>query len=125
VRNEVLGRQADAENSTRALTAALNGLQIVQEQELAVYKRVANNSQLPALQEQLLFATRDADRSRIQSEIAAEEARVAVRAEKAFDEMNGVEVRDMLAARVLELTGIGATMLSMEDIAGIEQLDGE
>jgi hypothetical protein len=125
VRNGVLGRQADAENSTRALTAALNGLQIVQEQELAVYKRVANNSQLPALQEQLLFATRDADRSRIQSEIAAEEARVAVRAEKAFDEMNGVEVRDMLAARVLELTGIGATMLSMEDIAGTKKLGGE
>ena len=39
--------------------------------------------------------------------------------------MNGVETRDMLAAQVLELTGTGATMLSMEDVAGIEQLDEE
>jgi hypothetical protein len=30
----------------------------------------------------------------------------------------------MLAAQVLELTGTGATMLSMEDVAGIEQLGG-
>ena len=131
VRNEVLGRQADAENSTRLLAATLDGLRFVQEQELDVYERVAENSQLPALQEQLFNAqlgsgrATEAEVTRIEAAIAAEEARVTVRAGKIFDDMNGVETRDMLAAQVLELTGTGATMLSMEDVAGIEQLDEE
>jgi hypothetical protein len=42
-----------------------------------------------------------------------------------FDKMRGVEARDLLAAELLTFTGTGATMLSMEDVAGIEQLDGE
>ena len=131
VRNEVLGRQADAENSTRLLSATLNGLQFVQEQELDVYKRVAENSQLPALQEQLFNAQlgsgRDAEAevTRLEAAIAAEQERVTVQAETIFDRMKGVETRDMLAAQVLELTNTGATMLSMEDVAGIEQLDEE
>lgn len=130
-RNAALSAQADAENSTRALSAALSGLRYVQEQQEEITQRVAANSQLPALQERLFQAQlgsgwRAAEEvAQLEAAIAAEEARVAVRAEQAFDEMNGVEVRDMLAAQVLELTGTGATMLSMEDIAGIERLDEE
>jgi hypothetical protein len=131
VRNDVLGRQADAENSTRLLSATLAGLEFVQKQELEVYERVANNSQLPALQEQLFNAqlgsgrAAEAEVTRIEAAIAAEKERVTVQAETIFDKMRGGETRNMLAAQVLELTGTGATMLSPEDIAGIKRLDGE
>jgi hypothetical protein len=127
VRNEALGRQADAENSTRLLSATLNGLQFVQEQELAVREYVVENSQLPALQEQLFNAqlgsgrAAEAEVTRIEAAIAVEEERVNIRTEQIFDKMRGGETRNMLAAQVLELTGTGATMLSMEDVAGIER----
>lgn len=62
----------------------------------------------------------DADEiDRIEQAIRAEEAIVSVRSEEIFDQMGGVETRDLLATELLSLTGTGAGMLNLEDVAGI------
>jgi histone acetyltransferase (RNA polymerase elongator complex component) len=123
VRNDVLGRQADAENDTRRFGAVSQALDRIQDQEAAVREYAVESSQLPTLQDSLLMATDADEAAQIEAAIAAEEARVNIRAEQIFDEMGGVEARDLLAAELLSFTGTGADMLSLEDIAGIEQLD--
>lgn len=118
-RNEATNALATAENDTRRFAAVSAALDRIQDQEAAVRKHVVENSQLPALQSQLEFATDPEQISRIETAIRAEEAIVSVRAETIFDQMGGVEARDMLAAELLSLTGTGATMLKLEDVAGI------
>jgi len=97
----------------------------VQDQEAAVREYVVEASQLPILQDRLMLATDEEEAANIQEAIAAEEVGVAIRAEQIFDVMRGVETRNLLAAELLSFTGTGASMLSMKDIARIEQLDGE
>jgi len=124
-RNEATQALTAAENDTRTFGAVSLALDRVQDQEAAVRKYVVEASQLPILQDQLMMATDEEEAANIQEEIAAEEARVAIRAEQIFDVMRGVETRNLLAAELLSFTGTGASMLSMKDIARIEQLDGE
>ena len=130
-RNEATAALTAAENDTRRFGAVSLALDRVQDQEAAVTAQVVENSQLPALQERLFQAqlgsgrAAEAEVTRLEAAIAAEEARVRLQAESIFDRMGGVEARDLLAAELLSLTGTGATMLSMEDVAGIEQLDEE
>ena len=124
-RNEATQALTAAENDTRMFGAVSLALDRVQDQEAAVREYVVEASQLPTLQDQLMMATDEEEAANIQKAIAAEEAGVAIRAEQIFDDMGGVETRDLLAAELLSFTGTGASMLSMEDIAGIEQLDGE
>jgi hypothetical protein len=123
-RNEAMNAMAEAENDTRRFGAVSLALDRVQDQEAAVRQQVAESSQLPALQEQLAFATPE-EAAQLEAAIRREEAIVAIRSEEIFDQMGGVETRDMLAADLLSLTGSGAAMLSMEDVAGIEELSGE
>lgn len=118
-RNAATNALATAENETRRFGAVSAALDRIQDQEAAVREYVVENSQLPALQSQLEFATDQEQISRIETAIRAEEAIVNVRAETIFDQMGGVETRDMLAAELLSLTGTGATMLRLEDVAGI------
>jgi len=124
-RNEATQALTAAENDTRMFGAVSLALDRVQDQEAAVREYVVEASQLPILQDQLMMATDEEEAANIQKAIAAEEVGVAIRAEQIFDDMGGVETRDLLAAELLSFTGTGASMLSMEDIAGIEQLDGE
>jgi len=124
-RNEATQALTAAENDTRTFAAVSLALDRVQDQEAAVREYVVEASQLPILQDQLMLATDEEEAANIQEAIAAEEVGVAIRAEQIFDDMGGVETRDLLAAELLSFTGTGASMLSMEDIAGIEQLDGE
>ena len=124
-RNEATQALTAAENDTRMFGAVSLALDRVQDQEAAVREYVVEASQLPTLQDQLMMATDEEEAANIQKAIAAEEVGVAIRAEQIFDDMGGVETRDLLAAELLSFTGTGASMLSMEDIAGIEQLDGE
>jgi hypothetical protein len=124
-RNEATTALATAENETRAFGAVSLALDRVQDQETAVRQFVVDNSQLPVLQDELVLATDEDEIARIEAAIAAEEARVAIRAEQIFDDMGGVEARDLLAAKLLSFTGTGASMLSLEDVAGIEQIDEE
>ena len=124
-RNEATQALTTAENDTRRFAAVSTALDRVQDQEAAVREYAVETSQLPTLQDSLALATDEDEVAQIQAAIAAEEARVAVRAEQIFDDMGGVETRDLLAAELLSFTGTGASMLSMEDIAGIEQLDEE
>ena len=124
-RNEATQALTAAENDTRMFGAVSLALDRVQDQEAAVREYVVEASQLPTLQDQLMMATDEEEAANIQKAIAAEEVGVAIRAEQIFDDMGGVETRDLLAAELLSFTGTDASMLSMEDIAGIEQLDGE
>ena len=124
-RNEATQALTAAENDTRMFGAVSLALDRVQDQEAAVRKYVVEASQLPILQDQLMMATDEEEAANIQEAIAAEEAGVAIRAEQIFDVMRGVETRNLLAAELLSFTGTGASMLSMKDIARIEQLDGE
>lgn len=124
-RNEATQALTAAENATRTFAAVSLALDRVQDQEAAVRKYVVEASQLPILQDQLMLATDEEEAANIQEAIAAEEVGVAIRAEQIFDAMRGVETRDLLAAELLSFTGTGASMLSMKDIARIEQLDGE
>ena len=130
-RNEATAALTAAENDTRRFGAVSLALDRVQDQEAKVREYVVENSQLPALQEQLFNAqlgsgrAAEAEVTRLEAAIAAEEERVTVRAAQIFDQMGGVEARDLLAAELLSFTDTGATMLSMEDVAGIEQLDEE
>ena len=124
-RNEATQALTAAENDTRMFGAVSLALDRVQDQEAAVREYVVEASQLPILQDQLMMATDEEEAANIQKAIAAEEVGVAIRAEQIFDDMGGVEIRDLLAAELLSFTGTDASMLSMEDIAGIEQLDGE
>jgi hypothetical protein len=124
-RNEATNALAAAENDTRAFGAVSLALDRIQDQETAVRQFVVDNSQLPGLQDELVLATDEDEIARIEAAIAAEEARVAIRAEQIFDDMGGVEARDLLAAELLSFTGTNATMLSLEDVAGIEQIDEE
>lgn len=124
-RNEATAALTAAENDTRRFGAVSLALDRIQDQEAKVREYVVENSQLPALQDSLLMAVDEDEAARIGAAIAAEEARVNIQAESIFDQMGGVEARDLLAAELLSFTGTGATMLSMEDVAGIEPLDGE
>ena len=124
-RNEATQALTAAENDTRMFGAVSLALDRVQDQEAAVREYVVEASQLPTLQDQLMMATDEEEAANIQEAIAAEEAGVAIRAEQIFDVMRGVETRNLLAAELLSFTGTGASMLSMKDIARIEQLDGE
>lgn len=110
---------AEAENDTRKFAAVSLSLDRIQDQELAIREAVVESSQLPALQGRLEFETDPNEIAKIEEAIRAEEAIVAIRAETIFDRMGGVEARDTLAAALLDLTGTGATMLNMEDVAGI------
>ena len=124
-RNEATQALTAAENATRTFAAVSLALDRVQDQEAAVREYVVEASQLPILQDQLMLATDEEEAANIQEAIAAEEVGVAIRAEQIFDVMRGVETRNLLAAELLSFTGTGASMLSMKDIARIEQLDGE
>ena len=124
-RNEATAALTAAENDTRRFGAVSLALDRIQDQEAKVREYVVENSQLPALQDSLLMAVDEDEAARIEAAIAAEEARVNIQAESIFDQMGGVEARDLLAAELLSFTGTGATMLSMDDVAGIEQLDEE
>jgi hypothetical protein len=124
-RNEATAALTAAENDTRRFGAVSLALDRVQDQEAAVRKYVVESSQLPILQDSLVMAVDEDEAARIETAIAAEEARVNIQAESIFDEMGGVEARDLLAAELLSFTGTGADMLSLEDVAGIERLDGE
>jgi len=124
-RNEATQALTAAENATRTFAAVSLALDRVQDQEAAVREYVVEASQLSTLQDQLMMATDEEEAANIQKAIAAEEVGVAIRAEQIFDDMGGVETRDLLAAELLSFTGTGASMLSMKDIARIEQLDGE
>ena len=124
-RNEATQALTAAENATRTFAAVSLALDRVQDQEAAVREYVVEASQLPTLQDQLMMATDEEEAANIQKAIAAEEVGVAIRAEQIFDVMRGVETRNLLAAELLSFTGTGASMLSMKDIARIEQLDGE
>jgi hypothetical protein len=122
-RNEATQAMSAAENDTRRFAAVSSALDRIQDQEAAVRKFALEASQLPALQSRLEF-TRDPDeRASLEQAIAREEAIVAVRSEQIFDQMGGVEARDLLAAELLSFTGTGAAMLSLEDVAGIERVD--
>jgi hypothetical protein len=122
-RNEAMAAQSAAENDTRRFGAVSLALDRIQDQENKVRGYVVENSQLPALQDSLLMAVDEDEAARIEAAIAAEEARVNIQAESIFDQMGGVEARDLLAAELLSFTGTGANinMLSMEDVAGIER----
>lgn len=124
-RNEALAAQSAAENDTRRFGAVSLALDRIQDQEAKIREHVVENSQLPALQDALLMAVDEDEAAQLEAAIAAEEARVNIQAESIFDQMGGVEARDLLAAELLSFTGTGATMLSMDDVAGIEQLDEE
>jgi hypothetical protein len=126
-RNEATAALTAAENDTRRFGAVSLALDRVQDQETKVREYVVENSQLPALQEQLFNAqlgsgrAAEAEVTRIEAAIATEEARVNIQAESIFDQMGGGEARNLLAAELLSFTGTGAGMLSMEDVAGIER----
>ena len=123
-RNEATAALTAAENDTRRFGAVSLALDRIQDQEAKVREYVVVKlSQLPALQDSLLMAVDEDEAARIEAAIAVEEERVAVQAETIFDQMGGVEARDLLAAELLSFTGTGANinMLSMEDVAGIER----
>lgn len=119
-RNEATTALTAAENDTRKFAAVSLALDRVQDQEAAVRAQVVEASQIPALQDALIMAQGNEDETaRIEEALRTEEALVAIRAEQIFDDMGGVEARDLLAAELLSLTGTGASMISLEDVAGI------